>query len=64
MKWVLVNLCRLTLSLALIFSGAVKMIDPRGTEYKIKDYALAFGLDDMLALYMPLLLSMALAKVL
>ena len=61
MRWLLVNACRMILSVALIFSGAVKMIDPRGTEYKIKDYALAFGLDDMLALYMPLLLSMALA---
>ncbi len=61
MRWLLVNACRIILSVALIFSGAVKMIDPRGTEYKIKDYALAFGLDDMLALYMPLLLSMALA---
>lgn len=37
------------------------MIDPRGTEYKIKDYAVAFGLDELLGLYMPLLLSMALA---
>lgn len=61
LRWLLVNACRMILSVALIFSGAVKMIDPRGTEYKIKDYALAFGLDDMLALYMPLLLSMALA---
>lgn len=61
MRWSLVNACRMTLSASLIFSGAVKMIDPRGTEYKIKDYAVAFGLDDILGLYMPLLLSMALA---
>lgn len=61
LRWFLVNACRMTLSASLIFSGAVKMIDPRGTEYKIKDYAVVFGLDDLLGLYMPLLLSMALA---
>lgn len=61
LRWVLVNTCRLLLSAALIFSGAVKMIDSRGTEYKIKDYAIAFGLDDILGLYLPLLLSMLLA---
>lgn len=61
LKWLLVNACRITLSMALIFSGAVKMIDPRGTEYKIRDYALAFGVDDILGLYLPLLLSATLA---
>ena len=61
LKWVLVNLCRLTLSFALIFSGAVKLIDPRGMEYKIKDYAAAFGVEDMLGLYLPLFMGMALA---
>lgn len=61
LKWLLVNACRIALSMSLIFSGAVKMIDPRGTEYKIKDYALAFGLDDILGLYLPLSLSAALA---
>ena len=55
------NLCRMTLSLSLIFSGAVKLIDPRGTEYKIKDYAVAFGFDSLPGLYLPLLLSVALA---
>lgn len=61
LRWLLVNACRMILSVALIFSGAVKMIDPRGTEYKIKDYAVAFGLDDLLLFYMPLLLSVALS---
>ena len=32
------NLCRLALSLTLIFSGYVKAIDPLGTQYKIHDY--------------------------
>jgi triosephosphate isomerase len=44
-----------------MFSGLVKMIDPRGTEYKIKDYAVAFGMDDMFVLYMPLAFSILLA---
>lgn len=37
------------------------MIDPRGTEYKIKDYAIAFDLDETVGLYLPLLFSAALA---
>lgn len=47
--------------MAFVFSGLVKMIDPRGTEYKIRDYAIAFGFDDLLGSYVPLFLSMALA---
>lgn len=61
LKWMMVNICRLTLSLALIVSGITKMIDPRGTEYKIKDYAIAFDLDETVGLYLPLLFSAALA---
>ena len=37
------------------------MIDPHGTEYKIKDYALAFGVDGMADSYLPFLFSVALA---
>ncbi len=40
-----VNLCRLPLSLALIFSGFVKAIDPLGTQYKIGDYLEALHLE-------------------
>ena len=58
---VLVNLCRLVLSLALIFSGGVKLIDPHGTEYKIRDYAIAFGMDDVMWSYLPLLMSVGLS---
>lgn len=59
--WLLVNACRLVLSLTLIFSGVVKVMDPRGTEYKIRDYAAAFGMDWIQWLGLPLLLSTALA---
>lgn len=58
---VLVNLCRLVLSLALIFSGGVKLIDPHGIEYKIRDYAIAFGMDDVMWSYLPLLMSVGLS---
>ena len=40
-----VNLCRLPLSLALIFSGFVKAIDPLGTQYKVGDYLEALHLE-------------------
>ncbi len=41
----------------MIFSGIVKVIDPHGTEYKIHDYAIAFGLGDLT--WPPLLLLMS-----
>lgn len=59
--WLLVNTCRMVLAMALLFSGVVKLIDPRGTEYKIRDYAAAFGLDNLMLFSLPLLLSVALA---
>ena len=43
-KYIAVNLCRLVLSLTLIFSGYVKAIDPLGTQYKIHDYLEALSL--------------------
>lgn len=59
--WLTVNVCRLVLAAALIFSGVVKVMDPHGTEYKIRDYAVAFGLEDLMWFRLPLLLSCALA---
>ena len=35
---------RLVLALTYLFSGVVKLIDPRGTQYKMEDYGAAFGL--------------------
>lgn len=61
LRWTLVQLLRLLLAAVFIFSGAVKLIDPHGTEYKILDYAAAFGmrnwLVENLALYTGLLLA-------
>ncbi len=39
-----VNICRLLLAATFILSGFVKAVDPAGTQYKIADYAEAFGL--------------------
>jgi len=59
--WILVNVCRFVLAAAFIFSGFVKLIDPRGTEYKIQDYGEVFGLSAFLPQYVPLVLSVLLA---
>ena len=59
--WTGVNLCRLLLAGAFIFSGIVKLVDPRGTQYKIEDYLVAFGWSEWIPDFMPLLLSVFLA---
>ena len=43
-----VNICRFILAATFIFSGYVKAIDPLGTLYKLKDYATAMALNDIL----------------
>ncbi len=62
-RWVGVNLCRLLLALTFILSGIVKLIDPLGTQYKIEDYAQAFGLAAFFPAFVPLLLAVLLALV-
>ena len=57
----MVNACRFLLAATFIFSGVVKLIDPRGTEYKIQDYGQAFGCASWLPSYVPLILSVMLA---
>jgi len=57
----MVNLCRFLLAFVFIFSGVVKLIDPKGTAYKIQDYGQAFGLASFLPSLVPLFLSVALA---
>ena len=42
------NICRFILAATFIFSGYVKAIDPLGTLYKLKDYAAAMALNDIL----------------
>ena len=61
LRWLLVNGCRFLLAVVFCFSGVVKLIDPRGTEYKIQDYGQAFGLSYLLPSLVPLFLSVALA---
>lgn len=60
-RWLGVNLCRMLLSLTFILSGIVKLIDPVGTQYKIEDYAQAFGLSALVPGFVPLLLAVGLA---
>ena len=60
---VAINLIRLVLSLTFLFSGAVKLIDPRGTQYKIEDYVAAFGLASSMPEWLPLVLACVLAIV-
>lgn len=55
------NLCRLLMGASLVFSGIVKIIDPRGTEYKIQDYVAAIGINAQMPTYIPLALGVALA---
>ena len=52
---------RLVLSLTFLFSGVVKLINPRGTQYKIEDYGAAFGVTGLLPEGMPLALACVLA---
>ena len=61
LKWLSANLCRFVLALTFIFSGVVKLIDPRGTQYKIEDYAIAFGLPALTPQMLPLALAVSLA---
>ena len=59
--WLAVNVMRLMVACTFIFSGTVKLIDPHGTEYKIQDYAQAFGLQVLTQGVVPLVLSVAVA---
>ncbi len=63
LKSILVNLCRLVVSLTLIFSGFVKAIDPLGTQYKIQDYLSALSLDDVAPDWLTLGTSVLLAAI-
>lgn len=60
-KYIAMGVVRLALSLTFLFSGSVKLIDPRGTQYKIEDYCTAFGIGGLLPESMPLALSCMLA---
>ena len=42
---VLTNICRILLALVLVLSGFVKAVDPKGTMYKLQEYANAFSIE-------------------
>jgi len=51
------------LAATFILSGTLKLIDPRGTQYKIEDYVVAFGIEEFFPLFVPLCLAVLLAVV-
>ena len=54
---------RFVLALTYLFSGVVKLIDPRGTQYKIEDYAAAFGMTNLMPEWLPLVLACVLGVI-
>lgn len=61
MRKIAVNICRLVLALTFIFSGFVKAVDPLGTQYKIHDYLMAWGIGKMVPDFSTLATSVLLA---
>lgn len=61
LRWVAVNVSRLLLAVTFVFSGLVKVIDPRGTQYKFDDYFQAFGWSEWIPGFLPLWLAVLLA---
>ena len=57
MRKIAVNVCRLVLAVAFILSGFVKAVDPLGTQYKIHDYLVAWGLADVVPDFLTLSVS-------
>ena len=53
------NSCRMLLAIVFVFSGFVKANDPMGFQYKLGDYAVAFGLTEFVS--EPLLLAASIA---
>ena len=51
---ILLFISRLIAGLVFIFSGVVKAIDPLGSNYKFQDYFIAFNMDFLLTLSLPL----------
>lgn len=58
---VMVNIARFVLAAVFLFSGFVKAVDPKGTAYKLSEYAVYFHLDGILNEQICLLLSVCLA---
>lgn len=55
------NSCRMLLAIVFVFSGFVKANDPMGFQYKLGDYAIAFGLTEFVSESLLLAASIAMA---
>ncbi len=64
LRWLGANLCRLLLAVTFVFSGVVKLIDPRGTQYKLEDYAVAMGAYDWIpdGVFLPVAVALAMLE--
>lgn len=60
---VAVNACRWLLAATFVLSGAVKLIDPIGTQYKIEEYAISLGMPGLLPEIVTLAIAVGLALV-
>lgn len=63
LRYILTNICRLTLAVTLIMSGYVKAVDPLGTQYKINDYLAALSLADLMPEWLTLVCATALPAI-
>ena len=61
LRWLAVNVCRIVLAVTFVFSGFVKIVDPKGTQYKFVDYIQAFGWEAWVPEFVPLALAISLA---
>ncbi len=55
-------LCRILVGLLFVFSSFVKGVDPLGTQYKMYDYFIAYGIEGMGDMALPLAVFMILAE--
>ncbi|MGM9705417.1 MAG: BT_3928 family protein, partial [Prevotella sp.] len=63
LRYILTNICRLTLAVTFIMSGYVKAVDPLGTQYKINDYLAALSLADLMPEWLTLVCATALPAI-
>jgi Na+/phosphate symporter len=56
------QICGIVIGLVFMFSGVVKAIDPLGSAYKFHDYFMAFNMEWLIFLSLPLAINSAVHK--